>query len=204
MFFSMIISAMATTAFATQYESHVEVFSNENCKGHMLDRTLKTGDCHAMKLDLLVPDISQLNYGHVKHSGDNPNEIYFFESKQKCEEYGDSFNKDVEVVFIRAPGRSNCYSVVRGGNAKSIRFTNPKATVVTPPNPAEKPAEKPVEKTEKPAEAAKPAAEKPAAEKPAVEKPKGEGDITAKGSDSTHLVVSSLVVMAATAASALF
>jgi len=190
----MIISAMATTAFAHQYESHVEVFSDENCKGHMLDRTLKTGECHSMKLDLLVPDISQLNYGHVKHSGDNPNEVYFFESKAKCEAYGDSFNKDVEVVFIRAPGRSNCYSIVRGGNAKSIRFTNPKATVVTPP-PAEKPAEKPVEKTEQPA--------KPAAEKPAVvEEP--EKDITTKSSDSTHMVVSSLVVMAVTAASALF
>eukprot|EP00122_Pirum_gemmata_P013523 Pgem_evm1s12595 len=58
-------------------------------------------------------------------SGDDGNEVYFFTSTDNCKLYGNSFNPAVEVVFIRAPGFSRCYNVVRGGNAHSIRFSSP-------------------------------------------------------------------------------
>jgi hypothetical protein len=126
-FQTVFVSTLVAVSAATNYESHVEVFDGDDCKGHMLDRTLKTGACHSMKKDVVVKELSDKGYGHVKQSGDNPNEIYLFHSKADCEAYGDDFNPAVEVVFIRAPGQDNCYSIVRGGTAKSIRFTAPKA-----------------------------------------------------------------------------
>jgi len=103
----------------------VKAYERENCEGNPeIFETLFTGDCVTTKKHITVKDLNDSKFNVLKKSGDDTNEMYMFESVETCKAYGNKFNPDVEVAFIRAPGRGDCYPCKDCGTIKSVKFSD--------------------------------------------------------------------------------
>lgn len=103
----------------------VKTYLNDDCDGApQVHETLFTGDCVSIKNSINVQELNDAEFNILKKSGDDPNEFYLFPSTEACKEYGNKFNKDVEVAFIRAPGRDKCYPCQNCGDVKSVKFSD--------------------------------------------------------------------------------
>eukprot|EP00121_Abeoforma_whisleri_P002244 Awhi_evm1s2008 len=122
--FSILALAAVAAAANKDHEANVKFYEGSACDGKVIvDSHLKVGQCKKMKLKLVV-DTPQLKetYTHIKLSGDDFSEAYVFENEKECKDYGDDFDKDKEVTFIRAPAKDACYPCNKCGSAKSVRF----------------------------------------------------------------------------------
>lgn len=101
----------------------VKAYETEDCAGSpLIHETLFTGDCVATKASIDVKELNDAKFNILKKSGDDANEFYMFPNVAACKEYGNKFNKDVEVAFIRAPARNDCYPCQNCGSVKSIKM----------------------------------------------------------------------------------
>lgn len=119
---SFVIATLA--GFASASYRQVRLFEGENCSGEVIaDKVLHHGLCKKMDKSLTVvsPQLSSA-FDYYRLSGDNDNEVYLFQNEPMCEEYGPSFNPNIEVAFIRAPGADECYPCKECGSAKSVHF----------------------------------------------------------------------------------
>jgi len=103
----------------------VKTYTSENCAGETLfSETLFTGDCVQTKKSVEVKELNNAFFNIIKKSGDDDNEFYMFPNKESCKQYGNKFNPEIEVAFIRAPGRNNCYECKQCGSVKSLMFSD--------------------------------------------------------------------------------
>lgn len=101
----------------------VKAFTSENCAGdELFQETLFTGDCVQTKNSIEVAELNNAFFNIIKKSGDDDSEFYMFPNKESCKQYGNKFNPDIEVAFIRAPGRNKCYECKQCGSVKSVIF----------------------------------------------------------------------------------
>lgn len=103
----------------------VKTFTSENCAGDALfQETLFTGDCVQTKNSIEVAELNNAFFNVIKKSGDDDSEFYMFPNKESCKQYGNKFNPAIEVAFIKAPGRNNCFECKQCGSVKSVIFND--------------------------------------------------------------------------------
>jgi len=114
-------SAAAVSAKVDPKAMEVETFASTDCSGNaMFKKELTYGECVEVKNSVNVEKLNNAVFEIVKKSGDHENEIYLFPNVESCKSYGNTFNSDVEVAFIRAPARNKCSPCQDCGNVGSM------------------------------------------------------------------------------------
>jgi len=124
--FATIVAAAALVQAKVDPDAvSVKTYTTEDCTSTpQVHETLFTGDCVTIKNAINVKELNDAKFNIIKKSGDDANEFYMFPNTEACKEYGNKFNKDIEVAFIRAPSRGKCFPCQNCGDVKSIKFAD--------------------------------------------------------------------------------